>query len=66
MLSERRDNMNYARWATKEEIAKRLRPVNLQTGIEKVENFTTLLVKSSQVWASTTPTKFGQFKGYCK
>lgn len=37
-----------------------------KTGIEKVENFTTLLVESSQVWVYTTPTKIGQFKGYCK
>ena len=28
--------MNYARWATKEEVAKRLKPVNLQTGVTKV------------------------------
>lgn len=28
--------MNYARWATKEEVVNRLKPVNLQTGVEKV------------------------------
>lgn len=28
--------MNYARWATKEEVAKRLKPVNLETGVTKV------------------------------
>lgn len=36
MLSEGRDNMNYARWATKEEVVERLMPVNLTTSIDKV------------------------------
>ena len=36
MLNEGRDIMNYARWATKEEVVERLMPVSLTTSIDKV------------------------------